>query len=305
MATPHKHITDYIDASGIVNASAKNQLRTLVTRYPYYHAARMTLLRLLYQQRDPEFNEELRRAALFLPSRETIYEMAEGDKLKPKPAVEDEVTQGATHLHKPNTRLSADSGEGEQESRTATLIDNFLETLPDSAEDTVSKSAPSRRRPRAADASVDYISWMLQEEERQSKLRQQATEVAAQAGGLAGECAGAAETRQTGNKVGRTASNNNTDAIIEDFIQNKGDGRIRLNDKRDSELQKPVIDEESNSQHGAFTETLARIYIKQRKFEQAIVIIRRLSLKYPKKNRYFADQIRFLEKLLVNQKAAE
>ena len=52
-----------------------------------------------------------------------------------------------------------------------------------------------------------------------------------------------------------------------------------------------------------FTETLARIYIKQRRYEKALEIIEKLSLKYPKKNVYFADQIRFLEKLIINAKS--
>lgn len=49
-----------------------------------------------------------------------------------------------------------------------------------------------------------------------------------------------------------------------------------------------------------FTETLAQIYIKQRKYTQAYKIISRLYLNYPEKNAYFADQIRFLERLMQN-----
>ena len=51
-----------------------------------------------------------------------------------------------------------------------------------------------------------------------------------------------------------------------------------------------------------FTETLAKIYIKQRRYGKALEIIRKLNLKYPKKSIYFADQIRFLEKLVINEK---
>ncbi|MBQ7554560.1 MAG: tetratricopeptide repeat protein [Bacteroidaceae bacterium] len=51
-----------------------------------------------------------------------------------------------------------------------------------------------------------------------------------------------------------------------------------------------------------FTETLAKIYIKQHRYAKALEIIRKLNLKYPKKNIYFADQIRFLEKLVTNEK---
>ncbi|KGO00620.1 hypothetical protein HR11_01865 [Porphyromonas macacae] len=49
-----------------------------------------------------------------------------------------------------------------------------------------------------------------------------------------------------------------------------------------------------------FTETLAKIYIKQQRYDKALRIIRSINLNFPEKNRYFADQIRFLEKLISN-----
>ena len=37
---------------------------------------------------------------------------------------------------------------------------------------------------------------------------------------------------------------------------------------------------------------------KQKQYEKAINIFKRLNLKYPEKSVYFADQIRFLEKII-------
>ncbi|MDR3140267.1 MAG: hypothetical protein LBU37_00835 [Tannerellaceae bacterium] len=70
-----------------------------------------------------------------------------------------------------------------------------------------------------------------------------------------------------------------------------------LSDMEEKKDESPPRDEDSY-----FTETLARIYIKQKRYEKALQIIKNLSLKYPEKNAYFADQIRFLEKLIINIK---
>ena len=50
------------------------------------------------------------------------------------------------------------------------------------------------------------------------------------------------------------------------------------------------------------TESLAKVYVKQHKYEQALAIFLELNLKYSKKNCYFADQIRYLEKIIEYQK---
>ena len=91
--------------------------------------------------------------------------------------------------------------------------------------------------------------------------------------------------------------------LIDDFI-GQGDKRIVLADVPDEDLQSPDLttDGGEDGEEDYFTETLAKIYITQGRYMKAMEIIRRLRLKYPKKNRYFADQIRFLEKLIINNK---
>lgn len=46
------------------------------------------------------------------------------------------------------------------------------------------------------------------------------------------------------------------------------------------------------------TETLAKIYIRQKLYKQAILAYEKLSLKYPEKNIYFAGQIEEVKKLM-------
>ena len=65
-------------------------------------------------------------------------------------------------------------------------------------------------------------------------------------------------------------------------------------------VDQSVTNEEELLDESYFTETLAKIYIKQRKYSRALEIIHSLYLKYPEKNIYFEDQIRFLEKLIIN-----
>ncbi len=90
--------------------------------------------------------------------------------------------------------------------------------------------------------------------------------------------------------------------IIDDFLRS-GHTRLSLRDE-DEPSPSETTGEETHSapKNEILTETLAHIYIKQGKFDKAIEIIRRISLKYPKKNRYFADQIRFLEKIIINNR---
>ncbi|MDE6309514.1 MAG: hypothetical protein K2L93_02435 [Muribaculaceae bacterium] len=52
----------------------------------------------------------------------------------------------------------------------------------------------------------------------------------------------------------------------------------------------------------SLTEGLARVYIQQRRYDRAFEILQAISLNNPEKSIYFADQLRFLQKLIINQR---
>lgn len=90
--------------------------------------------------------------------------------------------------------------------------------------------------------------------------------------------------------------------LIDSFIEKED---LRIESLGGEEKAKEVFTEtdgEDGLDDSFFTETLAHIYVKQKRYVKALQIIRNLSLKYPEKNSYFADQIRFLEKLIINSK---
>ncbi|WP_288324323.1 tetratricopeptide repeat protein [uncultured Phocaeicola sp.] len=90
--------------------------------------------------------------------------------------------------------------------------------------------------------------------------------------------------------------------LIDNFLESNTDEPLlssqEATDESEVEEKEPETEDESY-----FTETLAKIYVKQQRYSKALEIIKKLNLKYPKKNAYFADQIRFLEKLIINTKS--
>ncbi len=89
--------------------------------------------------------------------------------------------------------------------------------------------------------------------------------------------------------------------IIDSFLEKAESNEISIQHQQ-KESRKATKPDISPTENSILTETLARIYIKQKKYEQALTIIQQLSLNFPKKSAYFADQIRFLELLIHNEK---
>lgn len=226
------------------------ELRSLIARYPYYQPARLLLLKNLYLLHDPTFDEELRRAAIYVTDRRRLFELVEEAHYQLR-------TEKPAAMQREEQRPKGQDGD-----RTAALIDTFLGQM--TADDGDAEPQRTKRKPTPADAAVDYVAYLLETEDGD----------------------GGADTPQLKGQ-----------ALIDDFINNDK-GKISLQDETEYE---PETEADGGEETSYFTETLARIYIKQGRYSKALEIIQRLNLEYPKKNRYFADQIRFLKKLIINE----
>ena len=225
------------------------ELRSQVALYPYHQTLRLLMLQNLYLLHDPGFDEELRRAAIYITDRRVLFNLVEAAHY-----------QHPSHQNTPSTPNTPTPS-----SRTTELINSFLDTIPQE------EAAPRKRRPTPADAAIDYVAYLLDTE---GDTPQEETE-----------------------SVPEMRGQN----LIDTFI-NADKGRFTLSDVPLPADDTPKEPEEPEEEVGEeyFTETLARIYIKQGRYSKALEIIRRLSLQVPKKNAYFADQIRFLEKVIIN-----
>ena len=74
-----------------------------------------------------------------------------------------------------------------------------------------------------------------------------------------------------------------------------------VGEREKAEIADLAIDKPTQTDDSMLSESLAKMYIAQHKYSQALEIIERLNLKYPEKSIYFADQIRFLTKLVLNE----
>ena len=261
-----QRIYDWIKHPECLNKETLYELRTLLARYPYFQTARLLYLKNLFLLHDISFGEELRKAALYIVDRKILFSFIEGERYTLK-ELKKQILVSET--------LGVD--------RTLSLIDAFLADLPEN------EFVPVALPVGAVDATSDYLGYLMRQPDALME-----------------------EPETNGNPKMKGQE------WIDSFLQKSEEEPVTVLKQEDaSPLDEVSKMEESEEQEepdeeisveeledeSYFTETLAKIYVKQQRYSKALEIIKKLNLKYPKKNAYFADQIRFLEKLIINTKS--
>ena len=130
-----QHLQEWIKHPEHLNEESLQELKELVGRYPYFQTARVLYLKNLFVLKDPSFQEELRRSAIYIADLSLLFYFIEGERF-------------TIRKHAPQETRS---GQGESD-RTLDLIDRFLAELPEE---------PAQELPLPAEVSVDYTSILL------------------------------------------------------------------------------------------------------------------------------------------------
>ena len=210
------------------------ELRTMVARYPYFQTIRLLYLKNLYLLHDADFGDELRKAVLTVTDRRMLFYLIEGDNCILKLSQETSASSLDIQTEEPGI------------DRTLSLINAFLATSPEEAS----------QQNLAVDYSVDYMAYLMHEE-AESGMVQPTSDVPK----LKGQ------------------------ELIDDFLRSTEEPPL-VAEEMPSDLEAPAsklkVEDKEQSKPAAvplsfedvddscFTETLAKIYIKQHRYEKAL-----------------------------------
>ena len=179
------------------------------------------------------------------------------------------ITEGENYqlpTHNENNNIETESGS----SRTLTLIEGFLKSGGIET-DTPADDEEERLMPSVADLTNDYASFLIQQDKHHPQQK----------------------------KSTNTPKLKRAD-LIDTFIEEtKGKQRFEMPEMDDSDFVSPDFSDEAEE---IYRETLVNIYIKQGRYQQALEILRKISLNNPKKSSNFAAQMYLLEVLLKENK---
>ena len=233
-------------------------------RYPYFQSAYVHYLKTLKAQEQYNYELILRKTAVLSPERETLHQWLEQDFANENP----QKLKVVQTLAAPNAAIeetvSTSIEDQNSESHAVKANSKPLATTDDqkgvNKEIGVKKAKPKKKEIPVA---MTYADWVIYS----SKGKIQPKE--------------------------KNSSLEEKISLINTFLEN----RPKIPPVRQDQ---PKVDLSANNEFNKeelMTETLAKVYLQQKKYKKALYAYQILSLKYPEKNSFFADQIKKIKQL--------
>jgi len=256
-------------------------LQDVLEIFPYFQSARAIQLKGLKKQNSFLYNQALKKTAAFTTNRTVLFDFITTDY----PYYDKQQNQANTDLLQINV---VDSQIVNNEEQKAQLKETVKESLPlKKAEEILELGKPISFKKSDA---FSFNQWLQLSSKNETSYKNQEEKsknkniIVSKQSNLPSKI----------EKKGIKNKQNKLD-LIDSFLQNKP--KIKPVKKEViPDISRGSVKQNSN----LMTETLARVYVEQKKYDKAIQAFRILSLKYPEKSSFFANQIKAVEFLKNN-----
>ncbi|MFA7616480.1 MAG: hypothetical protein WCY16_07875 [Weeksellaceae bacterium] len=241
-------------------------LQDEIEKYPYFSTLRTLLLFAMKEHGHSSYQKELKKTSICCPSRVALYHYLQKEQQQPEIVKEIDETEISNLNPIPTPPPIAEiPDETESPVQTETEIhvesESYIET-----EEIEEKPVPETKPVEvSADSEMTFSEWLSLSSKKSTAQKEEPTE------------------KDIKYK------------LIDEFIEKSPKiSPLEKTVSQDTPAAKPGLSTEYSD---LMTETLAQIYVNQRKFDKAHRAYRILSLKYPEKKEFFEDQIRKIEEL--------
>jgi tetratricopeptide (TPR) repeat protein len=259
MSITREQLIQYIEKPGLLKEQTIGELKEIIDEFPYFQSAQLLYTCNLFAQANFRYSDYLKTCSIYATDRTVLYRL-----LQPR-------NQPEAALKKVNTmeELAIESSAlielSEENQITEAEFPQISSSYPDGSED----------------SGFDLLSF---EHPELTHYKLPETDL------LAGREDIIAET-------GHQDSDKKID-LIEQFIKVNPSIQPRIENVPVQVEPSDLKDDAETEKDEFITETLSRIYLKQGHYQKAIDSFKRLSLKFPEKSVYFAQQIEEIKKLL-------
>lgn len=240
-------------------------LQDEIEKYPYFPTLRTLLLFAMKEHGHSSYQKELKKTSICCPSRVALYHYLQKEQRQPEIVKEIEETEIPYLNPNPTSPIAEIPVETEIPIQTETEIQVEAESQIETKEIEEMPVPETKAVEVNPDSEMTFSEWLS-----------------------------LSSKESTAKKEGPTEKNIKY-KLIDEFIEKSP--KISPLEKavsQDPPAAKPGLNTEYSD---LMTETLAQIYVNQRKFDKALRAYRILSLKYPEKKEFFEDQIRKIEEL--------
>lgn len=272
-----------------IDSSSSLLLENIIVEFPFFQAAKAIQLKQFKKLNNFKYNETLKKVAAQTIDRKILFEFITSPNFENKPVQEIEILEEieviepetVKALHKKIVQLfspkQTDYSVNEEEFRDVTFVKKEYEISEEIQNTEKATELLELGKPLefSSEEPHSFNEWMQLISKKPIEREKDTIEI---------------------EEISTTK--NDKFSLIDKFLESNP--KIKPVDKQ--ALNIDISKESSNQNESLMTETLAKVYLEQKKYNNAIKAYHILCLKYPEKSSFFANRIKAI-KILQNNKS--